>query len=134
MNISLKNNYVSSLTLEKIQGKRDVEKTDKFTLSYNGSSDRRSPKEFKITFDIELSDNRSIELKVQYVSVFSTDEDVNEEFMTGPFAKINAPAIGYPFLRSYISTLTINSGFPPIILPTINFVKLSKEDKEQKPE
>ena len=33
---------------------------------------------------------------------------------------VNAPAIAFPYLRAYISTLTTQSGISPIILPTLN--------------
>ena len=36
-----------------------------------------------------------------------------------PFIDINAPAIMFPYVRAFLSTLTANlgAGFPPIILP-----------------
>ena len=38
---------------------------------------------------------------------------------------VNAPAIAFPYLRAYISTLTTQSGIPPIILPTLNLSGLA---------
>ena len=38
---------------------------------------------------------------------------------------VNAPAIAFPYLRAYISTLTTQSGISPIILPTLNLSGLA---------
>lgn len=42
----------------------------------------------------------------------------------------NAPAILFPYIRAYISTLTTLSGIKPIILPTLNLSNL--KDKLEK--
>ena len=52
---------------------------------------------------------------------------VDEKFKQSDFLTINAPAIAFPYVRSYISNLTLQSGFSPIILPSVNFVKLAKK-------
>lgn len=68
------------------------------------------------------TDDFSLECKT--VGRFVTSEDMDEEFKTSHFVKINSPAILYPFVRSYINTITTNSGFSPIILPSVNFSSL----------
>ena len=50
------------------------------------------------------------------------------------FAKISAPAIGFPYVRAFMSTLSIQAGLPPIILPSINFIQFSKELEKEKAE
>ncbi|WP_222708016.1 protein-export chaperone SecB [Algibacter pacificus] len=59
--------------------------------------------------------------------MFKLDKDISEEFKLSDFPKINAPAIAFPYLRAYISNLTLQSGFEPVMLPSINFVNLAKE-------
>jgi len=59
---------------------------------------------------------------------FETDEEITEEFKNSHFPKINAPAIAYPYLRAYVSNLTLQSGVTPVMLPTINFVKFENPD------
>ena len=39
----------------------------------------------------------------------------------------NAPAILFPYIRAYISTLTNLSGYKPINLPTLNLTSLREE-------
>lgn len=45
----------------------------------------------------------------------------------GMFFYTNAPALLFPYIRAYISTLTNLSGFEPINLPTLNMTQLGKE-------
>lgn len=131
MQITLERNFVSSLSIKKIP-ETDINENKIFDLSVSGKSDDSNKREFYIVFEVLITDSQSYKIEIEYVSVFSTEEDVNEEFMTSPFVKINAPAIGYPFLRSFISLLTVNAGYNPAILPTINFVELSKKQSEKK--
>jgi len=83
--------------------------------------------QFVVIFDVNLKDVLfDIELEAAYV--FTVDEEITEDFKFSDFPKINAPAIAFPYIRSYISYLTLQSGFEPVILPSINFVKLAEED------
>ena len=43
------------------------------------------------------------------------------------FISMNAPAILFPYIRAYVSSLTAQSGIAPIIMPTINLVKQGEE-------
>jgi preprotein translocase subunit SecB len=49
------------------------------------------------------------------------------------FAKINCPAIIFPYIRETVADLTRRAGFPPLHLDPINFVEMGKRtDKEKK--
>ena len=84
---------------------------------------------FGVGFEIDVKDN-DFDLFVEAIFMFKLDEKITEEFKLSNFPKINAPAIAFPFLRSYISNLTLQSGFDPVILPSINFVQAAKEREE----
>lgn len=71
------------------------------------------------------------ECRVVYVAYFKTEEVIDKEFLTHPFALVNAPAIGYPYFRAFFSNLLLNAGYEPTILPTINFVNLRKEKEQE---
>ncbi|MRJ09339.1 preprotein translocase subunit SecB [Ornithobacterium rhinotracheale] len=79
---------------------------------------------FKLSIEDELL-NLNIEALFNFCVI---DEDITEEFKLSSFPKINAPAIAFPYLRAFISNLTLQSGFPPIILPSINFVKMAEDN------
>lgn len=56
---------------------------------------------------------------------------VNDELMQVPFIQVNAPAIAYPFLRAYVSTICVNSGVPSVLLPPVNFQAIYSKRKEE---
>ncbi|MDE6453567.1 MAG: protein-export chaperone SecB [Muribaculaceae bacterium] len=40
---------------------------------------------------------------------------------------VNSTAILYPYIRAFVSTLTLLANYPPIVLPTFNVAGLGKE-------
>ena len=47
-------------------------------------------------------------------------------------AKINCPAIVFPYLREFVSDLISRGGDEPLYLPVVNFVKFYKDSKKKK--
>jgi preprotein translocase subunit SecB len=45
------------------------------------------------------------------------------------FLLISAPSIIYPYIRAFVSNLTIQTGMNPIFIPTINFGTRQQEKK-----
>jgi preprotein translocase subunit SecB len=56
------------------------------------------------------------------IGTFKAAEGTSSELME-QFAKINCPAMMFPYVRETIADLTRRAGFPPLHLPPINFVK-----------
>lgn len=52
------------------------------------------------------------------------DEDLNY------IANVNCAAILYPFIRETVADLTRRSGFPALLLPPLNFVRLHEENTQ----
>jgi preprotein translocase subunit secB len=77
---------------------------------------------FKGVFENEIFD-----LEIEFVAIFGTSEAIDDNFKKSTFVKINSPAIAFPYLRSFISTLTLNAGLPPLILPAYNFTKENED-------
>ena len=71
----------------------------------------------------------TINIEVDVVSFFSFDSQIEKSQLEKLFY-MNAPAIIFPYLRSYITTLTVLSGIDPVILPTLNLSGLGKELEE----
>ncbi|WP_423708008.1 protein-export chaperone SecB [Undibacterium sp. WLX3042] len=90
-----------------------------------------------IIFNIKLK-VEDISLQVLYAVDFEvaceTDTKfvVSDETIEHPFMNVNAPAIGYPFVRAYIGTLLLNSGYKPFMLPPVNFQALYTKKKALK--
>ena len=63
--------------------------------------------------------NKMLVIKVKALGFFEFDSDLNPEEKE-IFFRTNAPAILFPYLRAYITTLSSLSGVKPVILPTLN--------------
>ena len=89
-------------------------------------------KSFIIAFDCNLqSKSKKFKLKLKALAQFSTQNDIDDDFRNSSFIDINAPAIAFPYVRAFISNLTLNSGYDPIVLPSYNFVQLSEEKNKK---
>jgi len=76
-------------------------------------------KRFQLQLEFGAVDQNGLaEIKVVALGFFHY-EDI-EDISNTPFFTDNAPAIVYPYIRAYISTLTAQAGIPTIILPTLN--------------
>lgn len=67
-----------------------------------------------------------VNIDVEYHTVFECSTKIDDEFLKSEFSSISAPAIGFPYVRAFISGLCLQAGIPPIILPSINFVQYAK--------
>ncbi len=82
---------------------------------------------YSVSFETKITDaTKYLSIYVKCVGVFETDMPITPEFKESPFVKLNSPAIAFPFLRSFITTVTTNAGITPIILPAFNFTKTIK--------
>ncbi len=127
MQIKLEHIYYNDVNLK--VGSLDKSTTTKLQTSLNFNSEIIKDDElnkFTVHFLLNLK-NKNFDLSVNSVALFLTDVKLGSEFLDSDFCNINAPAIAFPYIRTYVSNLTLNSGFNPIILPSFNFVNLNKE-------
>jgi preprotein translocase subunit SecB len=77
------------------------------------------PKEFIIIIDITLTGKGYFSISAVALGLFMFPDLRDEIRSQKSFININAPAIMFPYVRSFISTLTANLGanFSPIIVP-----------------
>jgi len=83
---------------------------------------------FKLLLYVEVftkEDDLLIGVEAEAVFAFS---DIREDQLMNYFLG-NAPAIMFPYIRAYIGTLTIQSGFSPILLPTLNMTNIASDLK-----
>lgn len=80
---------------------------------------KNQPDLFKIVQQINLSCENYFELSIVSVGTFELKADVDVNLKKS-FVNNNAPAIMFPYLRAFISTLTSNIGnvTSPLIIPT----------------
>lgn len=100
------------------------------SIAFSEKYDEECPHSFSVIFDIELKSEKKFALHVEVETCFRTDAPITEEFKASPFPKVNAPAIGYPYVRSMISMLTMIAGTDSAVIQTINFQALYNESLE----
>lgn len=122
MNIQLLHTQVDKLKLNsfEIQEEKKENSFDMdFDIIYAKDKDV-----FSIVFKIEIMNYEEFELSFNYEAIFKTDSEITDDFTKSSFPSVNAPAIAFPFVRAFVSSLTLNSGYKPVILPSINFTSL----------
>jgi preprotein translocase subunit SecB len=87
-------------------------------------------RKYFIKFSINIIQNCILSMDMLFE--FKTAFDIDDEFKKSAFPRINSPAIAYPYLRSFISHLSLDAGLPVIQLPTLNFAILHSEDVKKK--
>ena len=130
MNLQLKDWRVKEISWVTNLYENSRNDSKSFDLSFAPAFTKENSREFMIGFKIGIY-KADFDLKLEIVFVFEVDSDIDDDFKNSPFLKINAPAIAFPYVRSYISNLTLQSGYPPVFLPSINFVALSKYPGKQ---
>lgn len=81
---------------------------------------------FKLMLDIQISnDPQTVLIDVSVEAFFTFNREIAKENIQSYFC-INAPAIVFPYIRAYISTLTALSGIDTLILPTLNLTDMGE--------
>lgn len=125
MKFRLESNRVEKLNIETLSTP-DKQKENSLKMDYKLIFPDEDSHTFIIRFNYELSDAILYKISGESQFVFRTDEAIDQDFRNSEYPYINAPAVAYPYLRSFISFITLNSGFPPAILPTLNFVEFGR--------
>jgi preprotein translocase subunit SecB len=126
MKIALSHNKVLALNLV-MDNNNTEDRNNKFAFDFEVKYDDVEDNVFYIIFTFDIEHPKDFKLSAQYVSAFKTSEKIDDEFKNSEFTTINAPAIAFPFLRSFVATITLNSGFTPAILPSINFIDFKNQ-------
>ena len=87
----------------------------------------KSLDQFHLELEVEvIEENNRFNIRIVTISVFEFDPSEDfEEAKEGYFLK-NAPAIVFPYIRAYVSTLTTQSGLFTVQLPTLNLASLAE--------
>jgi preprotein translocase subunit SecB len=64
---------------------------------------------FKIIMDLEVKDERYFQINLSAIGNFQITQELTDD-LKKKFVNSNAPAIMFPYIRSFISTLTANLG------------------------
>jgi len=91
---------------------------------------------FRIFMEISIHCDNFFDLNLVAVGNFEFDNEFNNQELKKTFVNTNAPAIMFPYVRSFITTLTSNLGnvTGPLVLPTQffqgNLPEISVNEKE----
>lgn len=132
MQLRLSSNKVQELHI--LQTTEKENEKNSINFRYDSTQSDENKRNFTLTFDFTLTSERGFEVRLKHDFHFETDADLDDKFWSGSFHKINAPAIAYPYLRAFVSTILLNSGLEAVILPSINFVEMSKQTSKLKSE
>lgn len=134
------NNPFRLISTQAIEVMMKSTKTDLIPSDYNLNFNHQvfppegSDRLFIVEFTASVTNTaKTFILNTKFHVRFQTDHEISPEYLQSNAIKINAPAIAFPFLRSFITTLTANAGFPPVILPPINFVRLLNPTEQIQP-
>lgn len=87
-----------------------------------------APEDKSISLELKCSawdDLNHLQVAATISGEFEGKDCTNDEL--NKFAAYNAPAILFPYLRSYISIMTSQSGVQPVLLPTVNLVSIGND-------
>ena len=102
------------------------------SLAIDFSFDENDNKKFSVIFNIGLNnEKKDFKFNLKAIANFSANIEMTSEFKNSLFIKANAPAIAFPYVRVFISNITLNAGYNPIVLPSFNFMKLAEENKDK---
>ncbi|RKS02882.1 protein-export chaperone SecB [Flavobacterium sp. 102] len=124
MKIKLNDWKVQEMTFSVV--KNDDRKEDSFDLKTSQFFPEDDKRSFSLLFEIDVKDT-DFDMFIKMLAIFELDEDITEEFKVSDFPVINAPAIAFPYLRAVISNITLQAGYRPVMLPSINFVEFAKK-------
>lgn len=88
---------------------------------------------FRTSFLLLLSSEEETvpSIQVEAVAIFKMYGNPPENVVYN-YKQISSPSIIYPYVRAFISSLTVQTGLSPVIVPTINFIALAEQKKQQK--
>lgn len=75
----------------------------------------------KLTIAAEIKDENEIFFMKVKIAGYFDDKDCSDE-QRNKFLCFNAPAILFPYLRAFVSSVTGQAGIAQVIIPTINLL------------
>ena len=90
-------------------------------------------KELKVLIEVSQNEiDAPFSYVVEGIGIFHFIKEPDEQQLVR-IASINCPAILFPYIREAVADMTRRSGFGPLHLSPINFVKLAEEAKKSRP-
>lgn len=96
---------------------------------YVGGLQLRLEKRMKFSSEVEET---ALRINASIIGQFPLEASARfPEDQEQMLAKVQIPAILFPYLRSAVSTLLVNAGFNKVVLPLINLHQIAKESADK---
>lgn len=115
--------YTSSEVLEN-KGRENI-----FDFDFKPVYSPNDKRDFSILFTLNIDQFKEYKLSLAYIAWFKASKEIDQTLIKSGFTVINAPAIAFPYLRSFVTGFVVSAGYKPIFLPSINFTQ-TKQAKE----
>ncbi len=82
-----------------------------------------NPNQFEAYFFIKIGSNepeKPLTIQIEAIGHFELFGEILDDVIDN-YKNISAPSIVYPYIRAFLSNLTLQAGLNPINLPPINF-------------
>lgn len=99
----------------------------KFNLGFNNADKKKYLVKFFTTIE---SEDQVLKIYTESIAYFESNQEIDDKLKKSHLLLINSPAIAFPLVRSFIITLTGNTGINPIYLPSFNFTGTKIEPKD----
>ncbi|MDD2229974.1 MAG: protein-export chaperone SecB [Candidatus Neomarinimicrobiota bacterium] len=113
------------------QAIKSIETVCSFDYKYSCLPDNIGQGELTLISSGKCSESNLVvfEAEIKYIGVFQMDSD-EPNMQIEEFMKVNASAHIFPYLREFLSSLSVRAGLPTIILPPMNIVALTEGNKK----
>lgn len=121
-------------SVELVEVENSDENEESFNLDFSPIFFDDNEHYFVLQFKLSITsvdDPEPFKMELEYYGSFTTEQPIDEEFKQSHFPHVNAPAIVYPYLRSFVSTFTLNAGVNTPLLGTINFLRIFQEKEQE---
>ena len=131
--------YVRDLSFENILAQKGVDGELNPEIQVNVNIDakkRTTEKQFDVIVKLRVdsksknTNNVLFVLELDYGGVFQIENIPDDQLH--PYLLIECPRMLFPFLRRIVSDITRDSGFPPLNLENIDFLKLYRQEIERR--
>ncbi|MBE7653947.1 protein-export chaperone SecB [Tenacibaculum finnmarkense] len=124
--------YLDNYRFEKINIDFSKQTSNDIDISFDpkGIFNKQSS-EFKLIILFSSKSGKSEQkfAEIECHSIFKFEENTNFEDIPTYFYR-NSIAIIFPYIRAFISSVTLQANIPPIVLPTLNLSSLETPLKE----
>lgn len=111
----------------------NIPNTAELNITFNPKGTFYSKKaQYDLTFDVmvECKETGTMVIEVSCISSFTFEGQISIDDIPDYFYP-NSLAILFPYIRAFVSTISLQANVQPILLPTINLMGLTEALKRQ---